>query len=175
MNSAETINKGNFKVMAHPMVVFGKGRADNETGIVVAGGYGFTDRFDIEARASFFDRVTFLGVDAEYWLVKGQPVNMSIVGGVHIDRTDGPDGTGLDLTWLVSGDIANRLELYGALDFSRVSVDRANFSYNTLHLVPGLEYKVSPRMDVVTEFGIALNDNSSHYFTVGIALYTRGR
>jgi hypothetical protein len=46
MNSAETINRGNFKLTANPILVFGKGNADNEVGVAVAGGYGFGDRFD---------------------------------------------------------------------------------------------------------------------------------
>ena len=35
MNSAETINKGNFKLMANPIVIFGKNGSDGETGIAV--------------------------------------------------------------------------------------------------------------------------------------------
>ncbi len=41
MNSAETINKGNFKLLANPIVIFGRNGSDGETGIAVMGGYGF--------------------------------------------------------------------------------------------------------------------------------------
>lgn len=175
MNSAETINKGNFKLMGHPLVIFGKGNADNELGIVVAGGYGFTDRFDAEARVAFYDGVTLLGVDAEYWIQKGKPVNVSVIGGLHIGSGDGADATGIDLTLLASGKVADRLELYGALDWARNSINDTDFNFKTLHLVPGIEYRISPQVDFVTEFGIALNDRSSHYFSIGIAYYTRAR
>jgi hypothetical protein len=175
MNSAETINKGNFKLMANPIVVFGKGNADNEIGVALVGGYGFGSRFDVEAKAALFDNVTFLGADAEYWLVNSGPVNVSVIGGFHLGRTDGADSKGFDLTGLASGMITERLEFYGGLDFSRVSFDNTNFSYSTLHLVPGIEYRVNPSVDFVSEFGLALNDDSSHYFSIGIAYYVRGR
>lgn len=175
MNSAETINKGNFKLMAHPLVMFGKGNADNELGIVVAGGYGFTDRFDAEAKVAFYDGVTFLGIDAEYWIQKGRPVDISLIGGVHKGMYDGSDTTGIDLTFLASGKVAERLELFGGLDWSRSSVDNSDFNFKTLHLVPGIEYRINSQVDFVTEFGIALNDRSSHYFSIGLAYYTRGR
>lgn len=175
MNSAETINKGNYKLMGNPIVVFGKGNAENEIGLALVGGYGFTDRFDVEAKVALFDNVTFLGADAEYWLVNDKPVNFSVIGGFHVGRNDFSNSKGLDLTALASGKVADRLELYGGLDFSRVSFNDSNFSYSTFHLVPGIEYKISPKVDFVSEVGLALNDDSSHYFSIGIAYYVRGR
>jgi len=176
MNSAETINKGNFKLMANPIVIFGKNNEDSETGIAVMGGYGFGRRFDVEAKASFFDGVTFLGADAEYWLVNDKPVNVSVIGGFHIADFDGGSGEkGPDLTLLASGKVADKLELYGGLDWSRKSFDDSDFSFSTLHLVPGFEYRISPQLDLVGEFGIALNDDSRHYASIGLAFYTRAR
>jgi hypothetical protein len=176
MNSAETINKGNFKLMANPIVVFGKDGSDSETGIAVMGGYGFGRRFDVEAKASFFDGLKIFGADAEYWLVNTGPVNVSVIGGFHIaDFDGGGDSKGPDLTLLASGLIADKLELYGALDFSRNKFDNSNFASKTWHLVPGIEYKISPQLDFVGEFGIALNNAAHHYASFGLAFYTRGR
>jgi len=176
MNSAETINKGNFKLMGNPIVVFGKNGSDSETGVAVMGGYGFGHRFDVEAKASFFDGIKFFGADAEYWLVNTGPVNVSLIGGFHVANTDfGNDPKGLDFTALASGKVADKLELYGGLDFSRNSYDNSNFNYSTWHLVPGIEYKISSQLDFVGEFGIALNDNGNHYATIGLAFYTRAR
>jgi hypothetical protein len=176
MNSAETINKGNFKLMANPIVVFGKDGSDSETGIAIAGGYGFGTRFDVEARASFFDGLKFFGADAEYWLVNDKPVNVSIIGGFHIASYDGgADAKGPDFTLLASGTVADKLELYGGLDFSKNSFDNSNFSYSTWHLVPGIEYRISPQLDFVGEFGIGLNERAHHYVSIGLAFYTRGR
>ncbi len=175
MNSAETINKGNYKLMANPIMVFGKGDADNETGVALVGGYGFGHRFDVEAKLAVFDNVRFFGADAEYWLVKDEPVDVSVIGGFHLGRHDGENSKGFDLTALASGQVADRLELYGGLDFSRNSFDNSGFNYKTLHFVPGIEYKIGDKVDFVTELGLALNDDSSHYFSIGFAYYVRAR
>lgn len=171
MNSAETINKGNFKLTGNPIIVFGKGAADNDIGISVSGGYGFTDRFDAEAKLAVFDGLTYFGADAEYWVVKGQKVDFSVAGGFHLGNGDGVDTNGLDLTFLASGKVAERLELYGALDFARNKIKNTDFDFTTAHFVPGIEYRISPKLDFVGELGLALNDDASHYFSVGFALY----
>jgi hypothetical protein len=173
MNSAETINRGNFKVMANPIVVFGEGNDDNDLGVGLVAGYGMTDRFDVEGKVSFFDDVTFFGADAEYWLVQNAPVDVSVIGGLHAGRSDGFDTTAFDFTLLGSGPVAPRLELYAGLDVSRNSVDDADASFTTVHFVPGIEYAVSPEIDLVAEVGIAANDHSLHYLSVGIAYYLR--
>ena len=176
MNSAETINKGNFKLMANPILVFGKDGSDSETGIAVMGGYGFGRRFDVEAKASFFDGIKFFGADAEYWLVNTGPVNFSLIGGLHkADPEFGEGAWGPDFTALASGLIADKLELFGALDFSRNMFDDDRFNYSTWHLVPGIEYRISPQLDFVGEFGIGLNDHAHHYASIGLAFYTKGR
>jgi len=175
MNSAETINKGNFKLTGNPVIVFGKGSADNEVGVAVSGGYGFTDRFDAEAKLAVFDGLTFFGADAEYWVVKGKKVDFSVAGGFNLGNGDGFDTTGLDLTFLASGKIAERLELYGGLDFSRKKINDTSIDFTTVHFVPGIEYRISPKLDFVGEFGIALNDDSSHYVSAGFALYFGSR
>jgi len=175
MNSAETINKGNFKVMANPILVFGKNGADSEPGIALVGGYGFTDRFDVEAKVALFDGITFIGADAEYWVVKGGSVDVSVIGGFQLGKSDGFDTTGLGFTALVSGSVTDRLELYGALDLSRNSARDFDFTYTTAHLVPGIEYRVNRTIDFVTEFGFALNSDSSHYVSAGLAFYFGNR
>lgn len=42
-----------------------------------------------------------------------------------------------------------------------------------MHIAPGIEYRLSDALDLVAEFGIALNDDSSHYLGAGIAYYFR--
>jgi hypothetical protein len=173
MNSAETINRGNFKLMANPIVVFGEGNADNELGVGLVAGYGMADRFDLEGKVAIFEDVTFFGADAEYWLVQDEPVDVSVIGGLHAGRSDGFDTTAFDFTALASGLVAPRLEVYGGLDVSRNWVSDADFAFTTVHLVPGVEYAVSPEIDIVAEFGLALNDDAVHYLSVGIAYYLR--
>lgn len=175
MNSAETINKGNFKLTGNPIIILGKNGADNDIGLAASLGYGFTDRLDAEAKLAVFDGLTYFGADAEYWLVKGQKVDFSVAGGFHLGNGDGFDTTGLDLTFLASSHIADRLEVYGALDFARNKLKNTSFDFTTAHLVPGIEYRISPKVDFLGEIGLGLNDDSSNYVSVGLALYFGSR
>jgi hypothetical protein len=172
MNSAETINEGNVKLMASPMFVFGEG--DDETGVAISAGYGFTDRFDIEGRVAFYDGINFFGADAEYWLVRDEEVDVSVAGGFHLGRADGPfDLSGFDFTFLASGHVTPRLELYGGFDIATNEFDDDLGDYTTVHLVPGIEYAINEDLDLVSEFGVAVNDESNNYFSVGLAFYFR--
>lgn len=172
MNSAETINVGNVKFLANPIIVFGEG--DNETGVSISGGYGFTPRFDIEGRVSFFDGITFFGADAEYWLVRDQEVDVSVAGGLHAGQADGPfDLIGFDFAFLGSGHVSPQLELYGALDIATNEFDDDLGDYTTVHLVPGIEYAINEDLDFVAEVGVGMNDESDNYFSAGLAFYFR--
>lgn len=173
LESAETINKGNFKLRVSPPLIFGKNGEDDELGISILAGYGFTSNFDIEGGVTFLDGVTFWGANAEVWLVKEQPVDFSIAGGFHQrtgDRTE--NLTGLDLTFLVSGHVTRRLELYGGLDIAFEGIGDAT-DFKTFHFVPGIEYRITDSVDLVAEAGIALNDDARHYIAGGLAFYIR--
>jgi len=173
VESAETINKGNFKLRANPMILFGKDGGDGTVGVAAAFGYGFTPRFDMEGQVAFYDGMTFFGANAEYWVIKENPFDFSIAGGLH--RRTGSntaDLTGVDLTFLGSGHVARRLELYGGLDLAFEGVGQPG-GYKTVHLVPGIEYKISDEIDLDAEVGIALNDFARHYASVALAFYIR--
>src|SRR4030066_933209 len=77
MNSAETINQGNFKLALFPTVLFGKNGGDSLWGVAGRAGYGFTPRFDIEAKAAIFKGLNYFGVEAEYWLLRGRGTHAS--------------------------------------------------------------------------------------------------
>jgi hypothetical protein len=180
MGSAETINRGNFKLMANPIIVFQDGEVDNEIGISLLGGYGFTDRIDGEARFALFDNVSYVGGDLEYWLARGG-LDFSVAGGFHAGWGDEtPDTKGIDVTLEASGHVRPRLEVFGALDlaFNSFEVaealeDLVDDDYTTAHLVPGIEFALSNDVDFLTELGIGLNDDSSNYLSIGIAYYLR--
>jgi hypothetical protein len=174
MNSAETINKGNFKIAGFPTVLFGEDGADNEWGVATRLGYGFTPSFDVEAKIAFFDGFKLYGADAELWLVKG-PTDVSVAAGAHRADVDGAfDSTAIDLSLLVSGNVAPKLELYGGGSVSFESIDDVDDSnFTRAYLVPGIEYKASEDVDLLAEFGIGLNDDSPNYFSFGVAFYLR--
>jgi hypothetical protein len=174
VESAETINKGNFKIRGNPMFVFGKNGEDNKTGIAAMLGYGFTTRFDMEGGVAFYDGLTFVAANAEFWVVKHAPLDISVAGGWHQRYTDLTDDFhGIDLTFLASGHVNKRLELYGGLDLAFEGLGSDTEDFTTVHLVPGTEIKINDSLDFVGEFGIALNDSARHYLTVGLAFYWR--
>jgi hypothetical protein len=174
MESAETINQGNFKLSVNPMFVFGE--LDDEVGVGFRFGYGFTPRFDMEAKAAFYDGLTFFGGDFEYWIVKDRPWDVSGTAGLHFARGDTVlDSTGVDLTLLTSRRIATRLDFFAALDIAIESIDDefVDDNFTTFHIVPGIEYAISEDLDLVGEVGLALNDDASHYVSFGLSYYIR--
>lgn len=174
MNSAETINRKNFKISLFPVGLSGRNDAPDSWGAGSRFGYGFTDNFDAEAKVAIIDGLTLYGLDVELWLVKGK-VDFSVTLGAHGASVDGGnDSKALDVAALVSGNVARKLELYGALNLSFESLnDVPDSSFTRAYLVPGLEYKLAEDLDLVAEFGIGLNDDSPHYLAFGLSLYLR--
>ena len=173
MESAETIDRGNFKLKANPMILFGRHGGDGETGVGLVVGYGFTPRFDVEGGVALYDGVQFFGGTAEYWLIKDAAFDLSLTGGLHVRRGDQTaDMTGVDITVLASKHVGPRLELYGALDLAFESIEGGG-DFRTVHIVPGLEFRLGPDLDFVAELGLAANDNGRHYVSAGLAYYFR--
>lgn len=183
LQSAETMQRGTFKLAVTPNMVFGKDGADDEFGGAVRGGYAFTEQFDVEAKLGFFKNGTVVGADGEYWIFRGTEKNSSIdfslTGGIHkmFGSDNNFDSMGFELTPQLSGHVSKNLELYGALNASFESIQDAppgiDDSFTILHLVPGIEYRLSDTFDLVAEFGIGINDDSSNYVGAGITYYVR--
>lgn len=174
MESAETIDKGNFKLKVNPMFILG----DNETrkGVVAGFGYGFTDAFDFEANFARYKDVTLVGANVEYWLLKDErPIDLSASAGFHMLKSDFGDQTGIDATVIASHAATKALDIYAALDlaFNKYRDNLPDNRYTQAHLVPGIEYKVHQDLDFVAEFGVALNDNGNNYVSFGLAYYLR--
>ncbi len=159
------MDRGTFKLMVAPIMVFGKDGADDEFGVAARGGYAFTEHFDAEAKLGFFENGTFVGADGEYWIFRGAEKNsgldFSLTGGLHwmFGSDNRSDTMGFEITPQLSGHVTENLELCGALDASFESIQDApagvDDSFTRLHLVPGIEYRLSDTFDLVAEFGIA--------------------
>ena len=176
MESAETINRGNFKLSGSPMMALGKDGAENDFGMALRAGYGFTDNFDAEAKLALYENLKFFGGDAEFWLVKNAPLDFSIAGGFHVGRSDFlPNTKGFDVTFLGSAPVGPKLEFYGALDLGFESIGNNLFAddFQTVHLVPGIEYAILPDLDFLAEVGLGLNNDSWNYFSAGLTFYLR--
>ena len=170
MNSAETINPGNFKLAAYAL----RDLDADETGLVARAGFGLAEGVDIEGRAGFYDGLTYFGGDIELWLLRDRSsLDLSVGGGLHRSDFDGgPDVFGIDAFGIASGHITRTVELYGSvdLDFER---PEAFENYTLAHAVAGLEIGVSPSVDIHLEGGAGLNDRSSDYLAAGLAIYIR--
>jgi len=174
MNSAETIEPWNFKLGVAPTLIFGKDGADNVLGISGKAGLGLTHRVDVEFTGAIFDNYSYFGIDAEYWAFKGPNVNISGAVGWHMTNFElGADSSGIDATLLASTRPVNNLEITGAVKFSFDHFGDIDRTATLGHFVPGLEYKISPRVDALAEFGIALTDDSWNYLSFGLAYYFR--
>jgi hypothetical protein len=183
LQSAETMDRGTFKLMLAPIMVFGKDGADNKIGIAARGGYGFTERFDAEVKLGSFDNGTLIGMDGEYWIFgqkeRNSSIDLSLTGGLHwmLGRNNHYDTMGFEITPQMSGNVSRNLELCFSLDASFERIKDApqgiDNSFTRLHLVPGIEYRLSDSFDLVAEFGFAINDNSSNYLGAGITYYVR--
>ena len=151
MNSAETINEGNFKIAAFPTVIFAEGEGEDAWGLATRLGYGFTDRFDVEAKVAFFDGLNMYGADAEYWLVKGD-LDVSLSGGLRFsDYADDVDTRALDLAAIASLGVGRKLEVYAgsSLSFESVDDDGGDSSFQRFYLVPGVEYRMAKDLDLM--------------------------
>jgi len=174
MNSAETINQGNLKLALFPTVLLGENGGQDDWGLAGRAGFGLTRSFDVEAKAAVFDGLKYYGGDAEVWLVRGPQVDLSAAVGYH--RTDlevGPDSSGIDASALLSMKVVRRLEVYGGLKLAFDSLKDSDQSYTLAHVVPGIEYRLSDDLDFLAELGIAVNDHSRSYASVGFAFYFR--
>lgn len=172
MESAETVNKGNFKLRVNPLVFFGKGGADDEVGVAGLVGYGFGRRFDVEGGVSISDGIQTLGGTAEFNVLASESGNFSVIPGMHVRRGDRTvHTTGFDLLFLGSTRATPKLDIYGGLD---MAFERSEFvDWNTFHIVPGLEYKIHRDVELLVEAGLGLNDDSWHYISGGLAFYFR--
>ena len=102
-------------------------------------------------------------------------MDLSVSAGFHFTNSDFGDQTGVDVTVIGSHAVTPKLDIYAALDtaLNKYREDFPDNSYTQVHLVPGIEYKIHQDLDLVAEFGIALNDDGSNYVSAGLAYYLR--
>jgi hypothetical protein len=174
MNSAETINKGNIKLALFPTVLLGEDGAESRNGLAGRAGIGLAHRLDVEAKAAVFDGLKFYGADAELWLIRDAPLDVSVALGLHhTDLEVGRDSSGFDVVFLASTPVARRLELFGGVRVARDSLDDVDRQVTVAHAVPGIEYRVARDVDLLAEVGIGINEDSGNYASVGVAIYIR--
>ncbi len=172
MNSAETINPGNFKLTVFPTMLIGENGGDSIWGVAGRVGFGLSSSIDIEAKGAVFKNFNYLGIDIEYWFYRGRNVNVSAAVGWHmIGSKTGADSSGIDTAIIVSTKPSNKLELYSGLKLSFDSIKNTGQQIDLIHFIPGFEYRITKDTDFLAEFGIALNGESRNYVSFGFAYY----
>ncbi len=172
MNSAETINPGNFKLAIFPTMLLGTNGSDSIWGFAGRAGLGLTRSIDIEAKGAIFKNFNYFGVDIEYWFFRGRNINASVLVGGHMTESKiGADTRGIDTALILSTKPARKLELYGGVKMSFDTIKNTNHNFTLAHIVPGFEYRISSDIDFLAEFGISLNNDSRNYFSFGFAYY----
>jgi hypothetical protein len=181
MESAATIDKGAFKVKVNPVFVLQDVNLEaSDTGIALAGGYGFMKSWDFEVKFAHYDSLNVFGADVEWWMLRkdaNDKVDLSVSAGFHSGRfaEPEPDYWGIDLTGILGHHATDKLDIYGALDlaFNRTREEGPEERATNVFLVPGLEYKLSPDLDLLAEVGVGLNNGSRNYVSFGLAYYLR--
>jgi len=170
MNSAETINPGNFKLAVYPVRDFDA----EETGVVGRVGFGLAEGLDVEGSIGFYDGLRYFAGNAELWVVRERGFDMSLGAGMHRSDFEGSfDVFGIDAFTIVSGHLSPSLELYGALDLDFERPDEPFDDYTLAHAVAGFEVRLARDLDLQLEGGLGINDRSSDYASAGLSFYFR--
>ena len=121
---------------------------------------------------AWFDNYKYLGADVELWLIKGTNANVSASFGLHLtDFKKGPDSNGIDTTLIVSTRPVRNLEITGGFKVSFDNFPDTRKNITLIHLVPGIECRITKKLDFLAEFGVSLTNNSWSYLCFGLSYY----
>lgn len=179
METADPIGRGDWKFIAYPLVIRAYPSQEQRNGVNVGFGYGASEHWDVELQFANYDDESLVGADVEFILRNGDHFDASISAAAHFGETDFGNLTGFGSTAIASYTLPGTwLTLNGALDFS---VDRYDFTRSgqarfgtrsdELHLVPGLQLRVSRRVDLLGEVGIGISDDARDYAALGLSFY----
>lgn len=184
METAVPIENGFFKFIGYPLAVLEGAQREQDLGVAVGVGYGISERWDAEVQVATYDDITFIGTDLEYNFLDLGQLDMSLTAGVHYANLDFGTQRGVDLTYIASYALSDNsnggigFTLNAALDMARDEVDldrplaaMVDDEYSSVHVVPGLQYRLSPQIDFIAEVGLGINQSSDDYVSVGTSYY----
>jgi hypothetical protein len=146
--------------------------------LVLGAATGLAPKFDFEAKLSISGDDMAIGGGVGYLITQQNvPVDLNVGAGFHYVNHDTADITAFDVNVIGSKAINPKFSLYGAFSISFGSQDIADSSdddsFTRAHLIPGMEYKLNDKVNVVVELGIALNDSATNYLGGSIQYYIR--
>lgn len=179
METADPIVPGHWKAIAYPLVKRAYPSQEQRTGVNVGVGRGLTPWLDAELQVASYDDESLLGGDLEFILRDGDHLDLSVAGELHFGNTDfgelyGYRGTAiasytLPRTWLtLNGALDFGIDHY---DFNRSGEQKFGTRSEEVHVVPGLQYRVSERVDVIGEVGVGFTRDARDYAALGFSIY----
>jgi septal ring factor EnvC (AmiA/AmiB activator) len=104
-----------------------------------------------------------------------------VAGGVHRVESDFGHPYGFDITHIASYTTESipSLRVIGSLDaayersdaYYAAAIGAKDETYWVAYAVPGLQFRVNERVDLIGEVGVGLNDDSNDYVAVGLSFY----
>ncbi len=169
-SSAQPIPEGDLGFSGYPTVLFAKNNGPDRWGGAGRVGYGIADNFDVQGKVGVFNGFTLVGADATFRILRGD-VDLGLsVGGHQALMQFAPDSTAMDLAWLSGARVSKRLRVEGGVSYSLETVHSVRSStFSRVYVVPGINYRVSREVAVVSQLGVGLNNNSPNYLTAGFS------
>lgn len=185
MESAESIEPRTFKLSGFPMLVDRSRHGDDAFALAL--GYGLPNDTDVELQVAYIDRATLFGADLEWNAWSAERRRFSIAGGLHYaDLEQGARAAGVDVTAIFTYALIERLDVNAAVDAAVDDVDvreagaapsdlhfTEDGRYDTYYFVPGVEYQLTRKVDLLAEVGVGLNGDSDNYVSAGASWYFR--
>ncbi len=170
-SSAQPIPAGDLGFTGYPTALFAKNNGPDRWGGAGRVGYGIADNFDVQGKVAAFNGFTLVGADATFRLLRGGDVDLALsLGGHQALMQSAPDSTAMDLAWLSGARVSRRLRVEGGVSYSLETVHSARSStFSRVYVVPGIYYRVSREVAVISQFGLGLNNNSPNYLTAGLS------
>lgn len=169
-SSAQPIPAGDLGLTGYPTVLFAKNNGPDRWGGSARVGYGIADNFDVQGKVAAFNGFTLVGADATLRILSGDVDLAASVGGHQALMQFAPDSTALDLAWLSGARVSRRLRVEAGMCLSLETVHNVrNSGFSRLYVVPGINYRVSREVAVVSQLGLGLNHNSPDYLTAGFS------
>lgn len=181
METADPIARQHWKFIAYPLVMASYPSQEQRSGVNVGIGYGLHERWDVELQYASYDDEVLVGTDLEFIAHNGANFDASFSADLIYGDSDFGDLWGYGATAIASYTRPGTwLTFTGALDtsidhfdFNRSGTEYFGTRSEGVHVVPGVQYRISESIDVIGEIGLGLTGDARDYAALGVSYYFR--